>query len=133
MTTTITICPTCGGPCPTTGCTSRRTAVRQILIRHLSTPQQLRQDFPNRLRALMDDLDPHIGTPTRHADAPPLRPAELDILARIADGASYVDISTAIDRPVATIKSRLTRLYGRLGANGAPQAIAIALRSGQLT
>lgn len=56
-------CSGWGRTCPRGHCTDPRVAVRRILVRHLTHTPLTAAPFPDRLAALLDDLEPHIRRP----------------------------------------------------------------------
>jgi DNA-binding NarL/FixJ family response regulator len=57
---------------------------------------------------------------------------ELEILARVADGATNLEIARDLHLSPNTVRNHLARLYARLGARSRLQAVAIAVREGLL-
>ena len=60
----------------------------------------------------------------------PLTPRELEVLQFMADGKSSQDIAKALFLAPETIKAYRKRIYGKLRAKNAPNAVQIAMRKG---
>jgi pimeloyl-ACP methyl ester carboxylesterase/DNA-binding CsgD family transcriptional regulator len=81
------------------------------------------------------------GTATRAANAPRvsrssslgvygLTAREIQVLRRVATGASNKEIAGQLDVAVSTVERHLVNIYNKIGARGRADAIALALRSG---
>jgi DNA-binding NarL/FixJ family response regulator len=57
-----------------------------------------------------------------------LTPRERDVLALVADGRSYQEISESLSITISTVQQHVTSGVSRLGANTRTQAVAMALR-----
>jgi two-component system response regulator DesR len=57
-----------------------------------------------------------------------LRPRERDVLALVADGRSYLEISESLSITVSTVQQHVTSAVRHLEANTRTQAVATALR-----
>jgi pimeloyl-ACP methyl ester carboxylesterase/DNA-binding CsgD family transcriptional regulator len=55
---------------------------------------------------------------------------EIQVLRRVAGGASNKEIASQLDVAVSTVERHLVNLYNKIGARGRADAIAFALRSG---
>jgi two-component system response regulator DegU len=60
----------------------------------------------------------------------PLSPRELQVLQKIAYGATTKEVAHALKVSPHTVKTHLERIFEKLGANDRAQAVAIALRKG---
>lgn len=61
-----------------------------------------------------------------------LNPRQLEVLAIIASGGSYVDVSEKLDINRTTARAHLGDIRAKLGAKTLAHAVALAMRSGQL-
>lgn len=66
---------------------------------------------------------------------PPSRPnglteRELQVLRMLPSGATYAEIGETLGIDTNTVKSHLQRVYTKLDAKNAPQAVAVAIRRG---
>ena len=58
---------------------------------------------------------------------------ELEILRHAAEGESVREIAERLVISPATVKTHLQNIYGKLGVNDRPAAVAVALRTGLIT
>ena len=65
----------------------------------------------------------------RHPEAP-LSPREIEILQKIAYGATTKEVADQLGISFHTVKTHLERIFEKLGANDRAQAVAIAIRQG---
>lgn len=61
-----------------------------------------------------------------------LSPRELQMLQALADGRTVVQVAADIHVSLATAKTYVARLYTKLGAHNAANAVDIAYRTGAL-
>ncbi len=80
----------------------------------------LTQSFIEEVR-LMDKRQP--------ADSP-LSPREIEILQKVAYGATTKEVADQLGISFHTVKTHLERIFEKLGANDRAQAVAIAIRKG---
>ncbi|MCT2280595.1 hypothetical protein M3G91_23550 [Micromonospora chalcea] len=81
-----------------------------------------------------DDPDP-VPQPEPNQPAPArpaLDPADRYVLGLVADGHTYAAIGRQIGKGKSATTMQLARLYKRLGARNAANAVAIAIRAGIL-
>lgn len=71
-----------------------------------------------------------VGPLAKHAGLEPLSQREQDVLEHLAAGKSTREIAEALDLGDETVKSHLSRIYGKLKANDRVQAVVIAMRHG---
>jgi LuxR family transcriptional regulator, quorum-sensing system regulator SdiA len=69
---------------------------------------------------IMDDID--------GGDMTGLTPAELETLRCLRDGMSYAEVAELLKISVPTVKARVEKSRGKLGARNATQAVALALQ-----
>jgi DNA-binding NarL/FixJ family response regulator len=62
--------------------------------------------------------------------AAPLSPREVEILQKIAYGATTKEVADQLGISFHTVKTHLERIFEKLGANDRAQAVAIAIRQG---
>jgi DNA-binding NarL/FixJ family response regulator len=62
-----------------------------------------------------------------------LTPREVDVLARVAKGASNKEIAQHLHLSEATIKSHLLHIFSKLGVNDRTQAVTLAVQKGIIT
>ena len=62
--------------------------------------------------------------------AAPLSPREIEILQKIAYGATTKEVADQLGISFHTVKTHLERIFEKLGANDRAQAVAIAIRQG---
>jgi DNA-binding CsgD family transcriptional regulator len=60
----------------------------------------------------------------------PLSPREVEILQKIAYGATTKEVADQLGISFHTVKTHLERIFEKLGANDRAQAVAIAIRQG---
>lgn len=60
----------------------------------------------------------------------PLSPREIEILQRVAYGATTKEVADQLGISFHTVKTHLERIFEKLGANDRAQAVAIAIRQG---
>ena len=60
----------------------------------------------------------------------PLSPREIEILQKIAYGATTKEVADQLGISFHTVKTHLERIFEKLGANDRAQAVAIAIRQG---
>ena len=81
-------------------------------------------------------LDPRVAnalvTPPPLAWFGQLSAAEQEILRLVADGLSNAEIGAAVNAAPNTVKARVSRLLTKLGARTRAEAVAIAVKGGQL-
>lgn len=70
--------------------------------------------------------------PASAPDGPTLDPVDRYVLALLADGHTYTAIGRRIGKGKSATTMHLARLYKRLGARNAANAVAIAIRAGLL-
>jgi DNA-binding NarL/FixJ family response regulator len=63
----------------------------------------------------------------------PLTPREVDVLARVAKGASNKEIAQHLHLSEATVKSHLLHIFSKLGVNDRTQAVTLAVQRGIIT
>jgi two-component system, LuxR family, sensor histidine kinase TtrS len=63
---------------------------------------------------------------------PTLTPREIEILQLLANGARAKDIATAFGVSVKTVEFHKTKLYSKIRAGGAVEAVRWAARAGYL-
>lgn len=56
-----------------------------------------------------------------------LSPREVEVLALVADGASYHEIAGQLGISIDTVKSHLQKIFAKLGAKNGPHAVTIAI------
>ncbi len=61
-----------------------------------------------------------------------LTPREIEVLARVADGASNKEIAQTLHISEATVKTHLLHIFGKLGVEGRTAAVTEALKRGIL-
>jgi DNA-binding NarL/FixJ family response regulator len=61
---------------------------------------------------------------------PPLSPREIEILQKVAYGATTTEVADQLRISFHTVKSHLEQIFEKLGANDRAQAVAIAIRQG---
>jgi DNA-binding NarL/FixJ family response regulator len=66
----------------------------------------------------------------RPSGAAPLSPREVEILQKIAYGATTKEVADQLGISFHTVKTHLERIFEKLGANDRAQAVAIAIRQG---
>ena len=66
----------------------------------------------------------------RPSGAAPLSPREIEILQKIAYGATTKEVADQLGISFHTVKTHLERIFEKLGANDRAQAVAIAIRQG---
>ena len=66
----------------------------------------------------------------RSSGAAPLSPREVEILQKIAYGATTKEVADQLGISFHTVKTHLERIFEKLGANDRAQAVAIAIRQG---
>lgn len=71
-----------------------------------------------------------VGPLAKHAGLEPLSQREQDVLEHLAAGESTREIADALGLGDETVKSHLSRIYGKLKANDRVQAVVIAMRHG---
>jgi DNA-binding NarL/FixJ family response regulator len=62
----------------------------------------------------------------------PLSPREIEILQKVAYGASTKEVADQLGISFHTVKTHLERIFEKLGANDRAQAVAIAIRQGMV-
>ena len=82
--------------------------------------------------ALLSSLVGALSPVTERADDSALTSRERDVLACLAQGRTNREIAHELFVGVETVKSHLSRLYGKLGARDRHDAVAQALASGLL-
>jgi DNA-binding NarL/FixJ family response regulator len=60
----------------------------------------------------------------------PLSPREIEILQKVAYGATTKEVADQLGISFHTVKTHLERIFEKLGANDRAQAVAIAIRNG---
>jgi DNA-binding NarL/FixJ family response regulator len=60
----------------------------------------------------------------------PLSPREIEILQKVAYGATTKEVADSLGISFHTVKTHLERIFEKLGANDRAQAVAIAIRQG---
>src|SRR5678815_5101789 len=65
-----------------------------------------------------------------HRPDTPLSRRELEILQKVAYGATTKEVAHDLGISPHTVKTHLERIFEKLGANDRAQAVAIAIRSG---
>jgi DNA-binding CsgD family transcriptional regulator len=67
--------------------------------------------------------------------APPLevRPVEMQVLTLVAQGCTYTEIARRLHYSPGYVRQVLHRLYTRIGARSGAHAVALTIRSGQLS
>jgi DNA-binding NarL/FixJ family response regulator len=60
----------------------------------------------------------------------PLSPREIEILQKVAYGATTKEVADQLGISFHTVKTHLERIFEKLGANDRAQAVAIAIRQG---
>lgn len=63
----------------------------------------------------------------RRHEWPPLTSREIQVLARIAEGARYEVIAEELGITVDTVKSHMRRIFRKLKAKNGPHAVSIAI------
>jgi DNA-binding NarL/FixJ family response regulator len=66
----------------------------------------------------------------RKASEAPLSPREIEILQKVAYGATTKEVADQLGISFHTVKTHLERIFEKLGANDRAQAVAIAIRQG---
>jgi DNA-binding CsgD family transcriptional regulator len=64
---------------------------------------------------------------------PLLSEGQIELLRMVADGLGHDQIGRRLGCSRGAVSTRLDRVYSRIGAINAPNAVAIAIRSGLLT
>ena len=86
--------------------------------------------------ALASGMLGRVGPPSagesKTTDSTGLSPKELEVLAVLAEGATYKEIAEALIVTQATVKTHLVHIYAKLGAKNREQAVARALSLGLL-
>lgn len=79
-----------------------------------------------------DYLHPDLGrcSQTSPPEPPSLSPREHEVLQQLAAGHSTRQIAAALDLGQETVKTHLSRLYGKLGVADRVQAVVVAFRRG---
>lgn len=78
-------------------------------------------------------LIPQQRQPRRYArPGMALSPREAEVLALVADGASYEDIALALTISIDTVKSHLKKIFSKLDAKNGPHAVTIAIAQGTI-
>jgi len=80
---------------------------------------------PSLTRAFIEEVQYH-----DHRPDTPLSRRELQILQKIAYGATTKEVAHDLGISPHTVKTHLERIFEKLGANDRAQAVAIALRKG---
>jgi DNA-binding NarL/FixJ family response regulator len=62
----------------------------------------------------------------------PLSPREIEILQKVAYGATTKEVADQLGISFHTVKTHLERIFEKLGANDRAQAVAIAIRQGMV-
>ncbi|MBW4528615.1 MAG: response regulator transcription factor [Phormidium tanganyikae FI6-MK23] len=76
-------------------------------------------------------IPPHIADKlVQRLEHPELKQREIEILRLVAQGMNNLEISTALNISESTVKSNLSRILSKLGANDRIQAAIIALKRG---
>lgn len=76
-------------------------------------------------------IPPHITDKlVQRLEHPELKQREIEILRLVAQGMNNLEISTALNISESTVKSNLSRILSKLGANDRIQAAIIALKRG---
>jgi DNA-binding NarL/FixJ family response regulator len=70
--------------------------------------------------------------PPMHGEGGDLTPRLLDVLHLVAEGRTTDEIAATLGLSPFTVKNYMERIFERLGARDRAEAVAIALRSGQL-
>ena len=71
-----------------------------------------------------------VAEETKHKTGNPLSSREVDVLRLIASGNSNKRIADQLSIRVATVKSHVTNIFAKLGANDRAHAVAIGLTRG---
>lgn len=76
-------------------------------------------------------IPPHIADKlVQRLEHPELKQREIEILRLVAQGMNNLEISAALNISESTVKSNLSRIFSKLGANDRIQAAIIALKRG---
>jgi DNA-binding NarL/FixJ family response regulator len=81
---------------------------------------------PSLTQAFIEEVQ-LVGKPS---GAAPLSPREVEILQKIAYGATTKEVADQLGISFHTVKTHLERIFEKLGANDRAQAVAIAIRQG---